>query len=367
MNSTRCAKCGLVNFAAAPQCKRCGAALAADPAQGNWSHTFGGARQPQASPRAARASASVSADGLYYKPSGEVTVAGLAAGLLGGLLVGLVLTVAYAYLLIYVPFVYAHILCTVVYAAALGAVVGCLLKAGKMRNHAVGVFVAAAVAFLSYYFCWAVWLSAVLARADVDVSVLTLASRPALLLDVILKLNETGAWSIGRGGIPVTGLFLWVVWGAEALTVLVAPTVMVRAALTSEPFCEHCDEWCYEDKGLVTLLSAGRDELRRRLEAKDFEYLKTVGARQEGDWELCKLSLYHCKQCDRTNALTVKHETTTFDSKGRSKTNSTVFVKQLLLNASEAEDLRRVSHEMTSNAHAQARAAEAMPASAAVA
>jgi hypothetical protein len=360
MNSTKCAKCGLVNFATASECKRCGSALGALAAQGGWSHTFGGGAGggqqgwTQPSPGAARAGASVSADGLYYKPSGEVTVAGLAAGLLGGLVVGLVLTFAYAYLLIYVPFVYAHVLCTVFYALGLGAVVGCLLKAGKMRNHAVGVFTAGAVALLSYYFCWAVWLSAVLARADLDVSVLTLASRPATLLDLILKLNETGAWSVGRKGVPVTGVLLWVVWGAEALTVLVGPTVMASAALTSEPFCESCDEWCYEDKGLVTLADAKRGELRRRLEAKDFEYLKTVGARKEGEWESCRLSLYHCKQCDRTNALTVKHEKTTFDSKGRSKTNSNTFVNQLLLTASEAEDLRRVSRELTRPAHAQA-------------
>lgn len=216
---------------------------------------------------------------------------------------------------------------------------GQLVSHLRPRRSSVTDFVAAAVAFISYYFCWAVWLSAVLARADVDVSVLTLASRPAFILDLILKLNETGAWSIGRGGLPVTSAFLWAVWGAEALTVIVAPTLMVRAALTSEPFCEHCDEWCCEDKGLVTLLTAGRDELRRRLEAKDFEYLKSIGARREGDWELCRLSLHHCKQCDGTNALTVRHETTTFDSKGRSKTNSTVFVKHLLLTATEAASL----------------------------
>src|ERR1700749_4958984 len=101
MNSKKCLKCGLVNFPTESVCERCKSPLDAI-ASGDWSHTFGGGGG-QAAPavRAARTPAAAASDGLYYKPSGEVTLAGLGAGVFGGLIVGLVLAFVYAYLLAY--------------------------------------------------------------------------------------------------------------------------------------------------------------------------------------------------------------------------------------------------------------------------
>src|ERR1051325_7930890 len=192
MNSKKCAKCGLVNFPPESACDRCRSPLDASPA---WSHTYGGG-QAASSARPSATYTPNSPGGLYYKPSGEVTLSGLGAGLFGGLLVGLVLAFVYAYLIAYIPFVYLNILCTLGYTFALGCVVGWLLKSGKMRNPVVGVFATAVVSLISYYFCWAVWLSAMLGRGDYDVSAFTLASRPFALLNLILRVNEKGAWTI---------------------------------------------------------------------------------------------------------------------------------------------------------------------------
>jgi hypothetical protein len=351
MNSKKCAKCGLVNFPTESVCERCKSALDTV-ASGDWSHTFGGGGQAASTGRAAHAPAAAASDGLYYKPSGEVTPAGLGAGVFGGLVVGLVLAFVYAYLLAYIPFIYLNILCTLGYMFALGCVVGWLLKSGKMRNPVVGVFAATVVSLLSYYFCWAVWLSAMLGRNDFDVSAFTLASQPGVLLDLILRVNETGAWSIGHS--PITGFVLWVVWGVEALMVLVGPPVLAWGVLTSEPFCEFCGEWCDEDRGLVSLAQAEPAGLRRTFESKEFERLRAIGAKEGGAADWYRLDLHHCKRCDRTNTLTVKSEKITFDSKGRSKVRSTNLLNKLVLAPNEVEDLRRVSREMTRPASAPA-------------
>jgi hypothetical protein len=272
-------------------------------------------------------------------------VAGLGAGLFGGLFVASVLAFIYAYLLAYIPFIYLNVLCTVGYMFALGCVVGWLLKSGKMRNPVVGVFVTTVVSLFAYYVCWAVWLSAMLGRAKVDASAFSLAVHPTVLLNIILSVNEHGAWSISKT--PVTGIFLWVIWGAEALIVLIGPPVLAWGVLTSEPFCEFCGEWCDEDKGLVSLAQSEQVGLRRTFESKEFERLKAVGAKESGAPDWYKLDLHHCKSCDRTNTLTVKSQKITFDSKGNAKVKTSDFITKLLLAPAEVEDLRRVSRELT--------------------
>lgn len=368
MNSKKCVKCGLVNFPTESVCERCKSPLPEEPAR--WSHTYGGgAGRPAPSSSGgmpgARASAATPG-GLYYKSSGEVTVAGLGAGLLGGLLVGLVLAFVYSYLIAYSPFVYVNLLATIGYACALGFVVGWLLKSGKMRNPAVGVCATVIVALAAYYFSWAVWLSAMLGRGDYDVSAFTLASQPSTMLEVILRVNEQGAWSIGRGGKnPVTGVFLWIVWAIEAAIVLAVPPVLAWGVMNSEPFCEFCGEWCEEDRGLVSLAQAEPAGLRQVFESKQFERLKSVGAKDSGAADWYRLDMHRCKRCDKTNTLTVKSEKITFDNKGNSKVESKDLLSMLVLSQPEVEELRRVSRELTIPAPAPEPAAQQQQAPAA--
>ena len=364
MNSKKCVKCGLVNFATASVCERCKSPLPEEAAGvgAGWSHTYGGSAGRQSVPPANAARADATNDGLYYKPSGEVTVAGLAAGLFGGLLVGFVLAFVYSYLIAYSPLVYVNILAIVGYACAVGFIVGWLLKSGKMRNPAVGVFVTLIVALAAYYFSWAVRLSAMLNRGDYDVSAFTLASRPSTLLNVILSVNEHGAWSIGRDSkTPVTGVFLWTVWAVEALIVLVVPPVLAWGVMNSEPFCEFCDEWCEEDKGLVSLARAEPAGLRQVFQSKQFERLKSVGAKGSAAADWHRLDLHRCKRCDRTNTLTVKSEKLTFDPKGNAKTQSKTLMSKLTLSQPEVEELRRVSRELTMHAPAPVQEPAASP------
>ncbi|HKG12211.1 MAG TPA: hypothetical protein VKB12_02700 [Pyrinomonadaceae bacterium] len=361
MNSKKCVKCGLVNFPTESVCERCKSPLSEGAAGvgAGWTHTYGGgAGQSAPSVGMSGAQAAATSNGLYYKSSGEVTLAGLGAGIFGGLLVGLVLAFVYSYLISYIPFVYVNFLCTVGYVCGLGYVTGWLLRSGKMRNPAVGVLAAAVVSLVCYYVCWAVWLSALLGRGDYDVSAFTLASHPSALLDLILNVNTHGAWSIGRGKTPVTGILLWVVWAVEGLAVLVGPPAIVWSVLTSEPFCEFCGEWCEQDQGLVSLAQAEPAGLKQVFESKQFERLKSVGAKDSGAADWNRLDLHRCKRCDRTNTLTVKSEKITFDKKGNSKVESKAILSKLVLSQPEVEELRRVSRELTLPTPAPVREAE---------
>lgn len=347
MNSITCTKCGLVAFATSASCKRCGTQYA--PAgSSSFTQTFGGGGGQSATGAAVRPSAA----GPYYKPSGEVTLAGLAAGVGGGLVVAVALGFAYAYLISYIPIVYLNILCVIGYALVLGAASAALVRWGKMRNPAVGMFIAMFVTLVSYYVSWAVWLSITVSNDEFGISPWTLARNPLGLWEVLQLVNEKGAWSIGRNygssksNNAVSGVLLWVFWAAEALTVIIGSALTAWGGLTSDPFCESCQVWCDEEQNLVSIQPAGSDELRRRFEAKDFQYLKLVGSKHENDAEWCRLDLHRCPGCGRTNTLSLKREQLQIDRKGKRSVTSKDIFHGLLLTESEVHQLRQVSSEL---------------------
>jgi hypothetical protein len=343
MTSITCTKCGLVTFATSANCKRCGTPYA--PTGSNeFKQTFGG--------QSALGGVGQAAGGAYYKPSGEVTVAGLAAGVGGGLVAAVALGFAYAYLITYIPLIYLNLLCVLGYAVVLGAVPAALVKWGKMRNPAVGMFIALLVALVSYYVSWAVWLSLIVSSDEFSLSPLTLAQHPLGLWGLLQLVNEKGAWSIGHGYHPsknqptVSGVLLWVFWVAEALTVLFGSAAMAWKGLTSDPFCEPCQMWCEEEKDVVSVRAADAGEVRRRFEAKDFQYLKTVGPKQRVDTEWCRLDLHRCPSCGRTNTLSLKREKLQIDRHGKRTVNSKDIFHGLLLTESEVHQLRQVGSEL---------------------
>jgi hypothetical protein len=345
MNSITCTKCGLVAFATTAGCKRCGAPYAPAGA-GGFTQTFGG--------QSAQGAGQQTAGAVYYKPSGEVTLAGLASGVGGGLVAAVALGFAYAYLITYIPLIYLNILCVIGYALALGAASAALVRWGKMRNPAVGMCVALFVTLASYYVSWAVWLSIIVSNDEFSISSWTLAQNPLGLWGVLQLVNEKGAWSIGHGygsssknNHAVSGVLLWVFWAAEALTVLIGSAFAAWVGLTSDPFCESCQTWCDEEKDLVSIQPADSDELKRRFEAKDFQYLKAVGPKHGDDAEWCRLDLHRCPGCGRTNTLSVKRESLQIDRKGKRTVSSKDVFRGLLLTEGEVHQLRQVSSELT--------------------
>ena len=343
MNSITCPKCGLVTLATAANCKRCGTPYAAAGAK-EFEQTFGGQPAP--------GRVEQSAGGAYYRPSGEVTVAGLAAGIGGGLVAAVGLGLAYAYLITYIPLIYLNILCVIGYALALGATSAALVRWGKMRNPAVGMFIALFVTLVSYYVSWAVWLSLIVSNDEFGISSWQLAQHPLGLWGVLQLVNEKGAWSIGHGygssknQPTVSGVLLWVFWAAEALTVLIGSAMTAWGGLTVDPFCEPCQQWCDVEKDVVSIGVADADELRRRFEAKDFQYMKAVGPKHGDDAEWCRLDLHRCPACGRTNTLSVKREKLQIDRHGKRTVNSKDIFHGLLLTEGEVHQLRQVGSEL---------------------
>src|SRR5205085_6856631 len=122
---------------------------------------------------------------LYYKPSGKFTLSGVALGLAAGVINGLILAFVYSYLISYIPFVYLNFLFTIGYGLLLGFIVGSMMRWGKVRNAWIGASVALVVALVSLYFSWAVWLSVLFGKGNVNIGALEFARQPGFLWETI--------------------------------------------------------------------------------------------------------------------------------------------------------------------------------------
>jgi hypothetical protein len=272
----------------------------------------------------------------YYRHSGRFSPAGLAAAGSVGLVAGVVLGVVYAYAILYIPLAgTVTFILTGGFAFVLGLVVGMVLHATKVRSTTVAALTALPVALVALLASWIAWLYALLQRADaVDVSLLDFVTNPAALWQVLLEVNRVGAWSL-KGATPTGGL-LWALWACEALIIVVG-TVVVARGHVDEPFCEDCERWCEEEKGIAVTGPAEAGMLRERLEASDFAALKALPPATQT--ATTRFDLHQCPQCHATSTLTAKAITVT-EKNGKSSTSEHDVVRFLNLSRSELEAFR---------------------------
>jgi hypothetical protein len=286
-------------------------------------------------------------EGLYYKHSGKFPLSALLAGLLVGVAVGLPGAYAYSYAIIYVPIVYLSFLLSMGFGLLVGLATAGGLRMRKARNTALSAVLSLLVGLGCLYFSWGVWVYANLRQAGIkDIGLLGLVLRPDSLWRLILEMNKTGVWTI-RGATP-TGITLWVVWGVEAAVILGCVLLAAVAIIQSDPFCENCEKWCEKKEGVGRANSGDVNELKQRMESKDFGYLEKLGTAGVEEPAWFRVDLHSCPSCQATNTLTVKSITVSVDKRGKRSEKSTDVVDKLLISASEADAIRRFGQKPTS-------------------
>ena len=178
-----------------------------------------------------------------YQHSGKVGFAPVLLPLAGIPLL-LILALVYAYINVYNPIGgYITFLIILGYAFACGFVVAALLKFGKCRSKTFCFIGAGIAAFLSLYFAWAFFLYALAHRVGfMEVGMLDLLLNPFAVWAVINEINATG-WFTIKGATP-SGIFLWFLWGIEAVAIFLVVAAVGNGAIEDEMFCEKCNAWC---------------------------------------------------------------------------------------------------------------------------
>ncbi len=278
----------------------------------------------------------------HYRPSGELSPLAFPTVLLLGVPAALLLATVYAYTILYMPIAgYVTFILSGGFGLLAGVAFGFVLRLGKVRNQAVGFGLALLLGLFAFYMHWVIWVYGFLGRAEVEASLLALLFQPAVLWDIILRINETGAWELFHS--TPTGVVLWILWTVEALLIL-GPVLIVAPSMTSAPYCERCHKWCDEEEGVQSLRTTDDDTVKAHAEAKNFVALSALGSPEMGEPCFLRLDVHHCPSCSHTNALSVQRVTLSRDDKGKESKSTDAVVTHLLLTGSELAQLRAMSN-----------------------
>jgi hypothetical protein len=273
------------------------------------------------------------ASALYYRHSGRFSPQGLGMLIGVGTASAILLGLTYAFIDLWNPIAgYVTFLVTGGTGWVMGIILGKLIQKGKMRNVPLGMGIALLLIFLMYVMSWEFWIYAFLRRAGEPVSMLDVFLHPAGVWEFIREVNAGGTFSI-KGSVP-KGIFLTLLWLAEAGALVGIPIAMAWSALHELPFCENCNKWC-STRELITLNAGEKATIRAELEARNFAALTALG-KAPGTSQRCWRAFFQgCADCDTTQTLCIEEVSITVDKKGDASTKTTSVLRRLTLTSED--------------------------------
>lgn len=271
----------------------------------------------------------------YYRHSGKAPLLGLVLIGIAGFVAVPILGLIYGYLSFYIPIIYLNILLAVAYPFAVGLVISQVAKYGKVRNTVLIGLAGLFFGLLAEYTGWIAWIAAL----GKDPSLLVEFFFPWDLLSIIPYLAETGVWSLNDS--TPTGIFLYVIWLAEAITVIGGTTYFALAFVRQYPFCEESDTWAEKRSTLGVFAPLKRSsELKASLAQRGIAALDVLTPPAPGN-AFTRLELIECADCNTFRVLNVKTVKISMN-RGRRQTNESNFVSNILLPPSAYGSLQRM-------------------------
>lgn len=283
---------------------------------------------------------------LYYRHSGRIDAARFGPALLGALATATVTAVLYAYIICYIPIGGAiTFLLTIGCAIAVGFVAGRLLRWAKVRNLPLTAGLIVLLTLWTLYVSWVVYCFALVQRADhqVPISALwELIAEPKSLANLIMLINQEGAWSLKS--LHPTGVVLWALWLFEAVLLLGTIWYIVWNMLRDQPFCEQCQKWG-QTRSIVQTNPGKILAIRGMIERKEFDCMEKLGLLQ-GNTHWFEFCLQGCADCDTTQTLSIWERILTVDNKGKATINTKPVVRQLWLSPEETVALATMAAKL---------------------
>ena len=276
-----------------------------------------------------------------YRHSGSVPLAGWMATSLAGFGTAIVLGAVYTYLVVYIPIVYVNFLATFVFGLAIGAVVGRTVRVGKIRNTFVAGWMGFLAALLGLYVAWAVDPVARFGLADAP-----LAWRPRVLLWYMQLFYQEGFWGM-RDGEPVKGIFLAIVWLAEAAIIVGAATVVATKSIAHRVFCERCGQWATHEEGVRKFIAQeGQEAIAEKALAGQFEAFDELYRAPDSAAAYLRLDLDHCETCGQCDYLTLQTVVHVADKQGNLQARAEPVLTRVALTVAQAHAIREAGREL---------------------
>ena len=220
------------------------------------------------------------------------------------------LSIAYAYICVYIPIAgYVTILILGGYSFALAVVLITIIKMGKCRSVRASKIYGLIGGAIALYSTWAFFVTALINRSTSEsISGFTVLLHPQLLYALITEINSTGWYSIHK--LTPSGWVLTIFWTIEAGIILGSAYFAAITALDNELFCEQCNAWCdISDTKYYTAEPVAFDQPIADISIEALPNLKPIAAKTlpcfSGEIMTCK----KCQQFSGFRLSRVKEET----------------------------------------------------------
>ncbi|QDS90974.1 hypothetical protein EC9_51930 [Rosistilla ulvae] len=284
-----------------------------------------------------------------YRHSGRVPIAGLI--LCSLLLAPLAIFggAAYSAAMVFLPFIKLKWLISLLFAAAVGFVVGKVCESGKIRNRGFVILATVITMGLAYYVSWGVqrfWLVVGELGFDGAIDNVGLADLlPISLAAWVTWLFENGLWSMRGGADTIKGWPLVVLWGIEAATLFVTSWTLALGTYGFRPFCEACERWTTLDVGIAELPVDADDPAWAEVRDGRFEALRHLKINPAEDRH-ARIDLATCPECETGDHVLISGVVYAVDKEGNLTATETPIIEYLHMTREKTNELREFAAEM---------------------
>ena len=288
----------------------------------------------------------------YYRHSGKFKFISLIPIFLICLIYAVIGGFLYAWITWVNPLFFINFFATIFYGVIAATIANILLMFLKVRNWIIYKIVGLFSGVIIFYFQWVfwvnIWTNKYLDGSGIDeISAYEWSTNPTMLYLTIGEINDVHGWSIsrrGRGGLPLSGFFVDLVWFIEGLIIIGYPLISIGIR---QPFCEKTNQW--PDKVALPLnfnYIDNKQELKSALEKGDASVFKQFKLESHKS-NHSKIYLYVCPDI-KNQFVSIENTKVTYDEDGKMETTNDMIIENVRVESNVINKLLYASERIAS-------------------
>ena len=247
-----------------------------------------------------------------YKLSGEsgtIWIVGIAMGSI----LAVLLSIVYAYIDVYNPFIYLTLLVYIGYPFGIVLIQKLVIRVSKCRNLTSAYIYGALVGLFALYANWCTFLFVLLQRYEETVPLTDLMLNPGLVYEMASLISVDGWYELF--GSSISGWFLWLIWIIEAIGVILAGVIGGPSVMHEEVFCEDCNRWVEDIEFDLRLSATDESQITASLN-DDISLLTNLPVSDRMETPHLRVNLHHCSECNNLSTADIDLMTLKQNDKG---------------------------------------------------
>lgn len=283
----------------------------------------------------------------FYVHSGKIAPQ-LVLGVPILFIISVALAFAYAYSIVYIPFIYVKFLLTLGFAVAIGFSTAIVLQFFKTRNTIFALCFGLLSGIFALYAAWVAFEYVFLNEMHEESIKLLRLADPRVTWRGLCYIAETSQYSLS--GITISGAGLWSLWAIEACIILGACGYLAHSFIKNSVFCEACKGWTNDHKNKLTFEYINESELKQKLNIQDLSFLDNILQVKQTTESFYRIDCAVCCTCDNLYTLSLLRVTRKWDKEGKETDKEKSILKNLFICKETFEKLsatKQVEKELT--------------------